>query len=80
MWYTSCDVPVDHYFINYATPPTRCTGPSLGLQGFKGSKANNIVNQGRVFWINSTVILDQHETDPARRYESLSWDLRPPRC
>ena len=52
------------------------TKPNLGLQDFKGSKANNIVNQGRVFWINSTVILDLHETDPARRYKAcLECDL-----
>jgi hypothetical protein len=79
MWYTSCDVPVDHYFINYATSPdaVHWTKPILNLQDFKGSKANNIVNQGRVFWINSAVILDEHETDPARRYKSVSWDFAP---
>ncbi|PYV09208.1 MAG: hypothetical protein DMG07_23780, partial [Acidobacteria bacterium] len=79
MWYTACDVPVDHYFINYATSTdaVHWTKPLLHLQDFKGSKANNIVNQGRVFWINSTVILDERETNPERRYKSLSWDFAP---
>ena len=77
MWYTSCDVPVDHYFINYATSKdgVNWTKPILGIEDFKGSKENNIVNQGRVFWINSTVILDERETNPDRRYKSLSWDF-----
>ena len=79
MWYTAYDVPVDNYYICYATSKdaVHWTKPILGLHEFKGSKENNIVNPGRVFWPNSTVVVDEHDPDPARRYKTLSWDFGP---
>ncbi|MCX7010426.1 MAG: hypothetical protein NTY53_24825 [Kiritimatiellaeota bacterium] len=43
------------------------TKPALGLHGFDDAKTNNIV-----FHMHSpSVLLDKHETDPARRYKML---------
>ncbi|RBP40477.1 hypothetical protein DES53_108184 [Roseimicrobium gellanilyticum] len=43
--------------------------PSLGLHAFAGSKENNIV-----FDLHSpSVLLDQHETDPAKRWKMLGY-------
>lgn len=79
MWYTGYDVAVDNYYTCYATSKDgiHWTKPILGLNDFKGSKENNIVNPGRVFWPNSTVLIDDHDPDPDRRYKSLSWDFGP---
>src|SRR5689334_15151514 len=79
LWYTAYDTAVDQYYVCYATSTdaVHWTKPILGINEYKGSKQNNIVNPGRVHWPNSTVIIDQHESDPARRYKSVSFDYAP---
>ncbi len=42
--------------------------PNLGLHEYEGSRDNNIVLPDVV---NSTVFVDRHESDPARRYKAL---------
>jgi hypothetical protein len=79
MWYTAYEVSGDDYYICYATSKDarHWAKPILGIEEYRGSKQNNIVNRGRVFWPNSSVIIDEHEADPGRRYKSLSWDFAP---
>jgi len=46
--------------------------PALGLHEFNGSKANNIV-----FDLDSvTVVVDQHEQDPSKRYKLVGYSER----
>jgi len=79
LWYTAYDVAADNYYICYATSMdgVHWTKPILGIKDHNGSKQNNIVNTGRVHWPNSTVLIDEHEANPARRYKSLSFDFAP---
>jgi hypothetical protein len=79
MWYTAYDTPNNQYYICYANgnDGVHWRKPILGIQEMNGSTANNIVNVGRVFWLNSTVLIDDHDPDPDRRYKSLSWDFGP---
>lgn len=44
--------------------------PRLGLQEFAGSKANNIVREGRMFGVR----FDGADPDPARRYKAIIRD------
>ena len=76
LWYTAYDVAADNYYICYATSTdgVHFTKPNLGIKDHNGSTENNIVNTGRVHWPNSTVIIDEHETNPAHRYKSVSFD------
>ncbi len=50
--------------------------PNLGLYEFRGSKENNIIltNYGYHDQYNPSVIQDETETDPKRRYKMLYWD------
>lgn len=70
MWYMSCSSAVqgsDHVLLAKSTDGVRWTKPELGITDFAGSKANNIVYE-----IHSpSVLLDEFEKDPARRYKML---------
>jgi hypothetical protein len=79
MWYTAYDTEHDQYYVCYATSTdgVHWRKPLLGIHELRGSKENNIVNMGRVFWLNSTVLIDEHESNPALRYKSLTWDFGP---
>ena len=79
LWYTAYDVAADNYYICYATSTdgVHWTKPALGIKEHNGSKQNNIVNTGRVHWPNSTVLFDEHESNPARRFKSVSFDFAP---
>jgi hypothetical protein len=78
LWYTAY-APGNQYYICYATSRDgrHWEKPRLGINQMDGSMANNIVNLGRVFWLNSTVLFDEHDPNPDRRYKSLSWDFGP---
>lgn len=77
MWYQAYPSGGDYYVMSYATSKDgrHWTKPLLGVEELKGSKQNNVVIQGHVFWANSNVLKDDHETNPERRYKSLSWDF-----
>ena len=77
MWYQGYHIPHNHYFMCYATSQDglHWKKPVLGIEEFGGSRSNNIVLQGNVYWALVNVIRDEHETDPERRYKALSYDF-----
>ncbi len=54
--------------------------PRLGLVDFKGSKENNVLFLGAGFShiCSPSVIKDDRDPDPARRYKLIYWDLSGP--
>lgn len=69
MWYMSRPQAFQGDSVLYATSQdgVRWTKPALGLHAFDGSTGNNIV-----FDIHSpSVLLDERESDPAKRYKML---------
>ncbi|HUT73279.1 MAG TPA: hypothetical protein VM221_00405 [Armatimonadota bacterium] len=48
--------------------------PELGQFEFRGSRANNILALGRQNAEGISVLVDEGEPDPARRYKALFWD------
>ena len=79
LWYTAYDTSINQYYICFASSKDglHWEKPRLGINAIGGTAANNIVNLGRVFWLNSTVLIDEHDPNPERRYKSLSWDFGP---
>ncbi len=51
--------------------------PALGLVGFRGSKQNNIVmtNYGHHDQYSPSVLRDDRDPDPQRRYKMIWWDF-----
>lgn len=79
MWYQAYSVvppQKERYIMCYATSVDGLTWqkPKLGLFDYAGTRENNIVVMGNTQWALTNVIKDAHETDPKRRYKSLSWD------
>ena len=68
-WYT--------YWICYAESPDGITWhkPELGIVEFEGSTKNNILMQGEWWATLGTVLKEDHETDPAKKYKLLYTDV-----
>jgi hypothetical protein len=85
MWYqTFFDDPAtprydQKYLMCYATSQDglRWEKPDLGLFDWNGSRANNIVAVGNTGLIDTNVIKDPRDPDPARRYKVLYYDTKP---
>jgi len=78
MWYQAYSVITpqnERYIMRYAVSDNGILGekPQLGIVDFRGSTANNMVLMGNTQWALTNVIKDSHDSDPARRYKSLSW-------
>jgi hypothetical protein len=70
----------------YPLPPTTRVGyaesadgitwekPDLGQLEWRGSRANNMLALGRQNPEGISVLVDEHDPDPARRYKALFWD------
>lgn len=48
--------------------------PELGQVEWRGSRANNMLAIGRRNVEGISVLVDEHDPDPARRYKALFWD------
>ena len=48
--------------------------PDLGQLQWRGSRANNMLALGRQNPEGISVLVDDHDPDPARRYKALFWD------
>jgi len=48
--------------------------PDLGQLDWRGSRANNMLALGRQNPEGISVLVDEHEPDPTRRYKALFWD------
>jgi hypothetical protein len=72
MWYLARVPPDERTNLLYATSPDGVTWekPSLGLHEIEGSSANNVFDVGGGG--SATVIVDEHESDPQRRYKMIA--------
>ncbi len=85
LWYNSShfvhwNSPEDNtftYWIGYATSQDGLVWekPNVGLFDFNGSKENNVVLTGEWWATGGTVLKENHETDPSRRYKLLYTDI-----
>ncbi|MBQ8758582.1 MAG: hypothetical protein IJZ20_02720, partial [Clostridia bacterium] len=76
MWYASYDGTTYDTGVVMACYATSKDGinwekPNLGLVSYNGSKDNNIIGQYHL----QSVIKDDDETDPAKRYKMITYDL-----